>query len=83
VTKLDPVEGIIAGALTTAGIGYRTPAENGLDFDVYEFGIYIECKRFYSARAVEQCSRADNVILIQGLKAASVFAMLLNDAANG
>lgn len=77
----DPMEQIIASALTKAGIEYVTD-EGGqnptnLDFGLIN-GIQIEVKQFHSDRIAKQMSRAPNVIAIQGREAVEWFANLLN-----
>lgn len=61
----DPVELIIARALNLDPNHDKT----NLDFKL-DNGVYIECKQFYTPRAIAQLRRADNVILVQGMKAA-------------
>lgn len=75
----DPVEKVIAQALADAGIKFITPdSETGLDFRLIDADILIEVKRFHSNRIAEQMSRAENVIAIQGLKAAIEFRKMIN-----
>ncbi|WP_404480010.1 hypothetical protein [Novosphingobium sp. BL-52-GroH] len=66
-TRSDPMEAIIAAALTAAGLQFAGETENParLDF-LLEGGIYIEVKRMHSPRIAEQMSRAPNVIAVQG-----------------
>ena len=76
----DPVESIIATALRARGIPYLTesqPGSIGLDFLLTDYGVHIECKRFHSPRISEQMSRAPDVIAIQGMAAAELFAALV------
>jgi len=76
----DPVESVIATALDARGIAYLTesqPGSAGLDFLLTDAGVHIECKRFHSPRICEQMSRAPNVIAIQGMEAAELFAALV------
>lgn len=75
----DPMEGTIAGALMLAGIGFEVEGPNtkGLDFYLIDFDVYLECKRFHSNRTDEQLQRDENVIYIQGMKAAEAFASML------
>lgn len=70
-TITDPVEKIIAEAFCLP----PNFDETRLDFKLSS-GVYIECKQFYTARAIEQMSRADNVILVQGIKSAKFLASL-------
>ncbi len=74
----DPVERIIEQALIDAGIRYATDQGGGtdsrLDFRLLDYGIEIEVKRFYTARAAEQIARSPDVILVQGERAARFVA---------
>ena len=80
--SIDPVENIVAIGLQQRGIRYIQPDPiTRLDFKLPDYdGLLIEVKRFHTARAVEQLSRAPNVILIQGLDAAIAFSRLINGA---
>lgn len=82
MTFKDPVEALVAQALTDAGIGFVSDVNNPsrLDFRL-ENGIEIEVKRFHSPRIAEQMARAENVIAIQGMEAAQFFADLLQTKA--
>ncbi len=74
----DPVERIIYDALTEAGISFvHDGAFPKLDFYLHEINLHIECKRAYTPRAIEQCSRFENVILVQGIDAAKWLASVL------
>lgn len=68
----DPIERIVADALDGAGIPYRRDAP--LDFECEGFAI--ECKQFWSERAIRQLKGRSDVILIQGRVAAWAFAGL-------
>lgn len=72
----DPIEKIIAGALSERRVTFEVPTE-GLDFYLPAFDTFIECKQFHSARIARQMSLASNVIAIQGRGAAVAFATLL------
>ena len=79
----DPVEKIIAEALTAKGIrfihnGHGEITEKNLDFYLPDYDVYIECKQFHTDRSSEQLKRHPNVILIQGMEAAKLFAILNN-----
>lgn len=75
----DPVERIVASGLQAAGIRFsRDPSTDPLDFYLPDFDVHVECKQFASDRTAGQLSRADNVILIQGRKAAELFASILS-----
>lgn len=73
----DLMEKVIEDALIKAAIPFRR--DDPLDFECPTFAI--ECKRFYSPRAIKQLERNDNVILIQGIDAAKAFAGLITRAA--
>jgi hypothetical protein len=73
----DPVEQIIRDALTERDIGFDRHDSVGLDFYIPDWDLHIECKQFHSPRSIEQCAKASNVILIQGKRAAKIFAYLL------
>ena len=81
----DPVERIVAEALTAAGYEWRHeghPARRGdpvtLDFEIVG-GPHVEVKRFHTPRVGAQLAQAENVILIQGIEAARWFAEMLNE----
>ena len=69
----------MAEGLCHAGIPFKHgepyPA---LDFYLPTLDIYIECKRASTPRIAEQMSRFPNVIAIQGLLAAQIFARIIN-----
>jgi len=72
----DPVEIVIANALSSRGIDFIHDSQGGtrnLDFYLPDSGVYIECKRFHSDRITEQMVRVDNIIAIQGMAAAEFF----------
>ena len=72
----DPVEDVIAAALDGAGIDYRR--DDPLDFECDGFSI--ECKRLYSDRIANQIRDRENVIVVQGLGAATVLAAWIGDS---
>lgn len=76
----DPVEATIAVALREAWIEYVTEEDErskNLDFYLPAYNIHIECKRMFTPRITEQMQRVDEVIVIQGLHAARMFAMFV------
>ncbi len=73
----DPVEKIVAGVLDHRGIRY-VHEHKGLDFYLPDQDIYIECKQFHTDRSNGQLKRAENIILIQGIRAAEVFSVLIS-----
>ncbi len=62
----DPMERLIAEALTRAGIAFTTDNEARLDFYLPDADVHIEVKQFHADRIAEQMSRAPNVIAVQG-----------------
>lgn len=66
----DPMEQIIERALQRAGIRYVTDQGGAnpsrLDFQLPDFDVEIEVKRFHSERTGDQMKRAPNVIVAQG-----------------
>ena len=68
----DPVERLIAGALSRAGIEHRQGGDGELDFWLPGYGIWIECKRAFTPRVTRQLERHERVILVQSLEAAEV-----------
>lgn len=80
----DPLEQLMQDGLNAAKIKYirdGTKGQHGvtkhLDFYLPEYDVYIEVCAYHTPRKVEQCSRADNVILLQGKKAVKLFAWRL------
>lgn len=77
---MDPIEAVVEAALLGAGIAFtRDPRQMKapLDFRLLGSEVYIECKQFHTPRIAEQAQRVENVIFIQGRKAAQAFAKLL------
>lgn len=81
----DPMEQLIADALSEAGIDYARGGEPGnasrLDFYLPLYDIHIEVKRLHTPRVAEQMSRAENVIVAQGKEAVEMLALLIRRAA--
>lgn len=78
----DPIERIVAEALTAAGIRFETHygVHHGApDFLLPDHGVYIECKQFYTERTAKQMASVPNVIVIQGRKAAEAFASMITN----
>lgn len=76
----DPIEKIVAGALTRAGIRFTHESEGHsppLDFHLPDLGLFIEVKHFHSPRIARQMAQAENVIVIQGRGAAEAFARMI------
>lgn len=72
----DYLEQTIADRLTELGILFIHDSQGGtkgLDFYLPNHDIYIEVKQFSAPRSKEQLERADNIILIQGVKALDFF----------
>lgn len=83
ITRMNPIEKIVADALDARGIPYEVDGEadtKGLDFHLTGHGIYIECKAYHTPRTSEQMARVENIIVIQGKKAAEAFASMLAPA---
>jgi len=79
----DPVEQVVADALSLNGIEFTHESENkaqGLDFYIPSLGLLIECKRFHTDRIDDQVKNLTNVIVVQGMDAAHAFYQLLNAA---
>ena len=74
----DPIENDVAVGLHKRGVGYDYP-DNGLDFYLPDFDVHIECKQFYTDRITDQLQRADNVIVVQGKKAAKFLREILEE----
>lgn len=78
----DPIEAIVASALTSAGVAFERDGANTsrppLDFYLPDFDLYIEVKQFHSDRIAGQMAKAENVIAIQGRAAALAFARMIN-----
>lgn len=76
----DPVENTVAIALKGAGIRYVHESQNKdqvLDFYLPDLRCYIECKAFSTDRTAQQV-KDKQVIVVQGYKAASAFAAIIN-----
>lgn len=77
----DPIEDMVAAALDATGLFYLRGQKTGEpDFILPGLNLEIECKQFYSERAVRQLDGKENIILIQGRAAASGFMSLLHAA---
>ncbi len=73
----DPIELIVADALTKAGIPFVHESDGAeLDFRLAS-GVLIECKQFATDRTSAQIAPYPNVIVIQGRAAATAFAAML------
>ena len=74
----DPIERVVAAALDSTGLWYQQGKSDGeADFILPGLNLEIECKQFYSERAVRQLAGKENIILIQGKAAAAGFSSLL------
>lgn len=82
MSKMDPMEAIIARALEAAGIDFTTDLGGGnpvgLDFYLPAHDVHIEVKRQHTPRIAEQMSRAPNVIAVQGETAIRLFASMIH-----
>lgn len=76
----DPVEKVVAMALNQRGVPYVHESEggtHGLDFHLPDHGVFIECKRFHAPRIARQMGRVEHIIVLQGMEAARLFALLI------
>ena len=76
----DHLEEAIAKALDSAGIDYVHESENkeqGLDFYLPKFDVYLEVKQYHADRIARQMSTQDNVIAIQGIKSIKLLVKML------
>lgn len=67
----DPIEKIVAEGLVTSGLHFTSEksGEHRLDFGVGN-GVFIEVKQFYTARADLALQKNENIIIVQGRRAA-------------
>lgn len=74
----DPIERTIADALLGANVPFTSEkgGTHRLDFGLGD-GVFVEVKQFYTPRADSALQKNENVILIQGRRAAEKFASLL------
>lgn len=76
----DPMERILAEAMSLAGINYEHETSGATPLDFYlPPAVHIEVKQFHSPRIAAQMARADNVIAVQGRGAVEWLAKLLTD----
>jgi NMD protein affecting ribosome stability and mRNA decay len=76
----DHLEKKIAEAMDEVGIEFIHESENkeqGLDFYLPYFDVYIEVKQFHSDRISRQMESKDNVIAVQGRKSAELLCIML------
>lgn len=80
----DPMEAIVAKALSAGGYEFTTDKgggnKTGLDFHLTGPDVHIEVKRFHSDRIAAQLARVDNAIALQGEVAVRFFAGLVEAA---
>jgi hypothetical protein len=85
--RRDPVEEIVADALTAAGVPFVREDDElntaALDFYLPDDNLFIEVKQFHSPRIAAQMERAANVIAIQGIAAAQWFAVAITRSRKG
>ena len=72
----DPIEKIVREALEVRGINYLRGAP--LDFYLPDYGLFIECKQFFTERVTRQLKDREDIVLVQGRVAAHAFARLLS-----
>lgn len=80
-SKADPLERIVRAALEASDLWFVEEEDEralGLDFYLPAVDVHIEVKQFHTERISEQMKRAPNVIAIQGMDAARLFAQMLN-----
>jgi hypothetical protein len=73
----DSLEESVARALEMGGISFTHESENkdqGLDFYLPDYNVYIEVKQFHADRISKQLASQDNVIVLQGRKAVALFS---------
>jgi len=76
----DHLEKQIAEALNSLGIDFVHESENkdqGLDFYLPKYDVYIEVKQFHASRIEKQMASRDNVVVLQGKKSVELFKKLL------
>jgi hypothetical protein len=76
----DHLEAMVAAALTDNGIEFIHESQNkdqGLDFFLPLFDVYIEIKQYHSERISRQMASQNNVIALQGTKAVNFFIEVL------
>lgn len=83
---MDKLEQKISDILPESAIKDGTKGMHGvtrhLDFYVPERDVYIEVSAAYTPRKIEQLSRAENVIYIQGEKAVDFICDLIKNGAS-
>ncbi len=78
MATLDPLEKQVEDALNAAGVRFRRDDhESGLDFYLPNVDLYVEVKRFHTARIADQMSRRPNVIVLQGAKSVTAFCTMV------
>lgn len=81
----DPMEIIIAEALIDAEVPFMHEVPTGrrsIDFYLPIQDVYIEVKRFHSDRLDDQMSSCENIIAVQGMKAALLLAQIIRATVN-
>lgn len=76
----DWLEKEVAELLTKRGIDFIHESQNNgsnLDFYLPSYDVYIEVKQYHTDRVINQLSKKDNVILIQGKKSISFLKAIL------
>lgn len=75
---IDPVEKLVEDGLRAAGIEFVRDHESDLDFYLPALDVHIECKQFPTDRVVGQLRKERDVLLVQGVHAARVFAEMIS-----
>jgi hypothetical protein len=76
----DPVEREVARALSLIGQQFRRGRSSGEADFILQSGVQIECKAFFSERAIRQMDGKKAAILIQGADAAQWFSEAIQKA---
>ena len=78
----DHLEKALAQAFDDAGIEYIHESENkeqGLDFYLPSFDVYLEVKQYHADRIARQMQSQKNVIAVQGIDSVKlIIAMIMN-----
>lgn len=78
----DQLEKNIAQALLIAGIDFVHESQDkdqGLDFYLPKYDVYIEVKQFHADRISRQMASKDNVIAVQGKKSVAFIINMIEN----
>jgi hypothetical protein len=76
----DHLEKKVGDTLESQGILFThesTVSNQGADFYLPGYDVYIEIKQFYTERVTKQLENKDNIILLQGKDAVDLFCKML------